>query len=457
MDGGWGWWKGSESDPYISAYVLYGLVRAREAGSSVSQDVIQRGLDYLRSTMTAPTSLDETWQLDRLAFENFVLAQAAEASFGAADANAAEALFERRDELNPWAQAYLALTFESVSPGSEQAKTLISDLESTAVRTATGAHWEEKEPSLQNMSTPLSNSAIVLYALAQRDPGTPLLAETVRYLMSNRRGEGAWASTFSTAWSLMGLSEVIRGTGELGGDFNFSASVNGAPVANGQASQGGAGISPPVIASVPLSSLYPDNPNALIIRREPGTGRLYYTADLRVNRPVDTVTPLNRGVSVSRAYYPTGEACTAENCPAIQGAQSGDRVKVRVTLTVPNDSYYLLVEDYIPAGAEILDTSLKTSQQGEMFPEEQQEPEPLYNPRRPFEAGWGWWLFKDPQIYDDHIAWAVDYLPAGTYELTYTMTIVQPGEYRVLPARAWQFYFPEVQGTSAGEVFGIEP
>jgi len=26
-----------------------------------------------------------------------------------------------------------------------------------------------------------------------------------------------------------------------------------------------------------------------------------------------------------------------------------------------------------------------------------------------------------------------------------------------LPARAWQFYFPEVQGNSAGELFEIKP
>jgi len=106
----------------------------------------------------------------------------------------------------------------------------------------------------------------------------------------------------------------------------------------------------------------------------------------------------------------------------------------------------LLVEDYLPAGAEVLDTSLKTSQQGAT---------PLYDASRPFDEGWGWWYFGNPQVYDDHIAWAADSLPPGTYELTYQLVILQAGEYRVLPARAWEFYFPEVQGNSAGEVFEI--
>jgi alpha-2-macroglobulin len=122
---------------------------------------------------------------------------------------------------------------------------------------------------------------------------------------------------------------------------------------------------------------------------------------------------------------------------------------VRLTLVVPQDAYNLVVEDYIPAGAEILDTSLKSSQQG--------TPQPQYDPAQPFSAGWGWWLFQPPQIYDDHIAWAASYLPAGTYALTYNIVMLQAGQYRVLPAHAMLFYFPEVQGNSAGTVFEIKP
>jgi uncharacterized protein YfaS (alpha-2-macroglobulin family) len=105
----------------------------------------------------------------------------------------------------------------------------------------------------------------------------------------------------------------------------------------------------------------------------------------------------------------------------------------------------------------VLDTSLKTSQQAlpELQPPEENEPEPLYSAARPFQDGWGWWLFGDPEVYDERIAWAANFLPAGTYQLTYTLVLNQPGEYRVLPARAWQFYFPEVQGNSAGSTFEI--
>jgi uncharacterized protein YfaS (alpha-2-macroglobulin family) len=243
----------------------------------------------------------------------------------------------------------------------------------------------------------------------------------------------------------------LRATGELSGDFAYSAELNSLPLSSGQA--GGDGS--PVTSEVPVAKLYPEYPNALSIQRADGPGRLYYTAALNVNRPVEEAAPLDRGISISRAYYPYGEACAhVEDCAAISEAKAGDLVKARLTLTLKNPAYYLLVEDYLPAGTEILNTGLKTTQQA-LLPEDQ--PRPLFDEEHPYDQGWGWWLFSAPRIFDDHIAWAVDYLPAGTYELTYYLSVLQPGEYRVLPARAWQFYFPEVQGNSAGEIFAIKP
>jgi hypothetical protein len=109
-----------------------------------------------------------------------------------------------------------------------------------------------------------------------------------------------------------------------------------------------------------------------------------------------------------------------------------------------------MLEDHIPAGAEILNQQLKSSQLGVDADSVQ-----LYDPDNPFADGWGWWYFSAPQIGDENIRWAADYLPAGTYVLSYTIIPLQAGEYRVLPAHAWQSYFPEVQGASAGELFVV--
>jgi alpha-2-macroglobulin len=448
QDGSWGWWSGNDGDAYITAYMLFGLSRARQAGISVDEAVIQRAVDYLRGTLYTPNMTTESWQLDRLVFVQFALT-----SVGAGDLVGAEALFEVRSRLSPASDALLALTLETLSPGNQSTRTLFSDLKSTAIRSATGVHWEEESPGWQNMSTPVSVSAMVIYALAQHDPGSPLVADAVRYLMASRTADGAWDTTYGTAWTLMALSQVIKGTGELSGNFDFSATLNSQPIASGQASdQAG-----PVQTSLPVSQLFPDDPNALVLQRDAGNGRLYYTVGLQVSRPVEDAAPLQNGISIQRSYYPMNASCTGSDCDSIQGLPAGQVVQARLTFTLENAAYYLVVEDYLPAGAEILDTSLKTSQQVIPGMEEPAPEQPLYDTSQPFDQGWGWWFFSPPRNYDERIAWSADYLPAGTYELTYTINLIQPGEFRVLPARSWQFYFPEVQGNSAGAIFTIQP
>jgi uncharacterized protein YfaS (alpha-2-macroglobulin family) len=454
-DGGWGWWQGTESDVYITSYVLFGMSRARQAGISIDLEMIRQAVEYLNNAPAAESSsgVDQTWRADRQAFQQFVLAE-----LGEGNLDQVRALNQVREQLSPWAQALLALAWEQLSPGSAEARDIISQLGSAALRSASGAHWEfsQDEAGLyaaqRNMHTTLSNSAVVLYALAQRDPGDPLTADAVRYLMAGRDAEGAWGATYTTAWTLMALNEVIKGTGELGGDFSFAATVNGNIIAQGQAA--GAEQFIPVTAQLPAQRLYADYPNALVIQRDPGQGRLYYAATLNIERPADQAPPLSQGLSIERAYFPGDQDCSKAQCEPLQSAGVGERVSVRLALNLPQDSYFLAVEDYIPAGSEILDLRLKTSQVGEGG---EPQSEVLYDPRRPFAQGWGWWLFNPARIYDDHIAWTADYLPAGTYELTYTLMILQPGEYRALPARAWQLYFPDVQAHSAGTVFEIKP
>jgi uncharacterized protein YfaS (alpha-2-macroglobulin family) len=183
-----------------------------------------------------------------------------------------------------------------------------------------------------------------------------------------------------------------------------------------------------------------------MIEHAEGQGPLYYAAHLNVMVPVEAIEPYQRGIAIERTYHPSGEGCTIENCPIIEQGAVNQLVQVHLAVTLENDAYYLVVEDFLPAGAEVLDTSLKTSEIGAISPGYQ----------NPLVDGWGWWYFFDPQIYDDRVVWAVDYLPAGTYHLTYTIVLTTQGEYHVIPANARQMYFPEVQGNSAGETFVIE-
>jgi hypothetical protein len=448
FDGGWGWIQGTDSDPYISTYVLFGLGRARMAGVSILDDTFDRTQEYLREFALADPALStyQPWELDRLNFTFLALSQTS--GLQEPDLPILNTMYDKRDQLSPWAQAMLALSLESVTPSNSRTRDLIANLEANAVRTGSSSNWESESVSRRNPGTPLYTTAVVAYALAQRDPAAPVLIEAVRYLSTHRKADGLWGSTYEDAWGLLALTEAMKGFGELQADFEFSASLNDAQMATGDVS--GTEIFNPVSATVPLEYLSPTSPNKLVIERESGLGRLYYRASLLLNRPVESIQTLNKGMDISRAYF---DGNCDDECASLSTFELAPdaQLTARLTLTLPNDFYYVMLEDHIPAGTEILDQTLKTSQQGQNGKDVQV----VYDADDPFARGWGWWYFNEPQIRNESITWTADYLPAGTYELTYTLIPSQAGEFRVLPARAWQAFFPDVQGTSSGMIFEI--
>ncbi len=113
------------------------------------------------------------------------------------------------------------------------------------------------------------------------------------------------------------------------------------------------------------------------------------------------------------------------------------------------DSECFLVEDPIPAGTEAVNPNLSTEQQIGTQPEVSQT--------NPLSYGWGWWWFSNIEFRDEKVALYATFLPAGTYEFTYSIRAGLPGVYNVIPATGQEFYFPEVYGRSAGSTFTVLP
>ena len=441
----------SKSDPYISAYVFFGLLRTRNVGVPVNEEALQRAGVYLRDLKPTITNDTTGAALDDIVFIQYVLSQV-----NSSDETTVNQLYDARDRLSPASKAFLALTLNALNPADARVRDLISNVESTAILTSSSAHWETPGENLSTRGSTIYTTSVVVYALSQLDAANQVVFNAVRYLAAHRNTQGLWSMGHDNAWAMMALNEAMIGFGDLNADFTFNATLNGGPLANGDVS--GNQVLTPINSPVPLEFLSPNSPNLLTITRDDGLGRLYYNATLKVNRPVEDVEPLDSGMQIERAYCSIAQRkADTQGCTALSTVQlaSNRPITAQLTLTLPHDSYYVMVEDFIPAGTEILNRALKTSQQAIESTDVQAEVQ--FDEKDPFINGWGWWLFHDPQIRDDSILFSADYLPAGTYILTYTLIPLQAGEYRVLPAHAWQSFFPEVQGTSAGTVFEIKP
>ena len=457
-DGGWNWWGTSPigqqttpSDPYISAYITFGLIRAHAIGVSVDEESLQRAGTYLRGLRTEITNDTTGADLDQITFVQFVLAQAS--TF---DETTITNLYNARDRMSPSSRAMLAYIINAVNPADERVRDLISNLETSAIITSSSAHWETPRDNIISRGSPIYTTSLVVYVLAKLDPANQVVFNAVRYLAAHRNARGLWGMGHDNAWTLLALNEAMIGFGDLNADFAYNATFNGGPLVNGDIA--GDQVLTSSEAEVPLEYVSATSPNLLTIQREDGLGRLYYRAVLNVSRPVEDVQPLNAGMRVDRLYCDSAMSQSAsqpDDCTPLSTVQLGSdqTITARLTLVLPNDAHYVMVEDFIPAGMEVLNRNLKTSLQADDPPAVQVQ----FDDQDPFANGWGWWLFHEPQIRDDSILFAADYLPAGTYELTYTLVPLQAGEYRVLPAHAWESFFPEVQGTSAGAVLEIKP
>jgi uncharacterized protein YfaS (alpha-2-macroglobulin family) len=454
FDGGWSWWAPTdgglqESDPFITAYVLMGLTAAHQAGVEIEADFLIRAKDYLVFKLPLPGEVESAWLLDRLAFQVYALR-----TFEHNLSDTIDGLYARRSELSPWAMGLLALTLRETVGMTNQVTTLINDLESRAVRSATAVHWESERSSWSLPGTPVFNTAVAIYTLAQLDPASTSLPLALRYLMTHQTANKLWSSSFESAWVLMAVAKAVQGTGDYQADFDFRATLNDVVIAEGLAA--GPESLNSVTASTGIDTLDPDAPNALRISRGAGDGTLYYRVDLNTYQPAATAQAVQGGINVQREYYRSGEECpNGDACLPIESIKldpddPSQYITVVLTVNVSQAMYHLLIEDFIPSGTEVLNPGLLTS------PTVPESPFGRYDPREPFAGGWGWWSFNPPQIYDDHVLWSADYVPAGTSVLPYELLPYQRGTYQVLPAHAWQFFYPEVQGTTPGDLFIIE-
>ncbi|MGA7607493.1 MAG: MG2 domain-containing protein, partial [Anaerolineales bacterium] len=434
-DGGWNWWDGPNSDPQTSAYVVLGLEEAEDSGYPVSQDVLDNGIQYLNQNLPDLYHNAATWQYNRYAFMLYVLARG-----NKLQAEQTDFIYQNRASLSLYGEAYLAQAMFTLDKNDTRINSLMSDLAAATVMSAGSAHWQEKGPvDYWNWNTDTRSTAIILNAFVQIDPSNPITADAVRWLMSARTGK-SWYSTQETSWALIALTNWLTVSNEFQTDYPYAVGLNGNSIEQGVANKDN--LTQSVSLQIQLKDLLKDTANYLVFTRGDGTGNLYYTAYLITNLAVASLPPLDQGVSLSRQYF----TLTDSKHPITQ-AQRGDLVKVRLTVVVPDDLHYIVVNDPLPAGLEAVDASITTDT---AVPTK-------YTVQDYNERGYGWWYFDHTELRDEEVVLSADYLPAGTYVYTYVARASTAGTFNVIPTTASEFYFPDVGGRGAGSTFTVKP
>ncbi|HEY6040903.1 MAG TPA: alpha-2-macroglobulin family protein, partial [Anaerolineae bacterium] len=443
QDGGWGWWVG-ESRPMITAYALLALDNARQNGFAVDDNVMRRAEQYLTRYLDQPLDVKLGYAANERAFVLFTLTE-----MGRNYTSRAVNLFDQRATMAQYGKAYLMMTLLKLK--LPQAQTLQSELAATAVLDATGAHWEEKTNDYWTMNTNTRTTALVIMAFARNNPRDATLTNAVRWLMLARQ-QGHWKSTQETAWAVLALTDYMVGTGELNANYSFTVNLNGKQIGDGKVDK--SNVDRAKTLTVGIKDLLAAQANDLALNKN-GDGKMYYSAFLNYYLPVENLPALNRGLIVGRQYEAVDPQTLKPTGKLVTSAKIGDYVQVRLALIAPTDMNYLVLEDYLPAGFEAVDTTLKTSSVAAQGPvlKDQNAPKTGDIYARWFMPYWGFWAHSE--IRDDRVAVFATYLGRGVYEYTYTIRASVAGEFRTLPARAWEMYFPDVFGRSAGATFVV--
>src|SRR5260221_5478979 len=237
----------------------------------------------------------------------------------------------------------------------------------------------------------------------------------------------------------MALTDWMDVSGELKADYAYNVTVNGKALGDGKANADT--LRDTKTLQISVADMLREQANKVTIEHGEGPGNLYYTATLHVNQPVELIKPTNRGIGLARTYL--------LNSKPVTDAKVGDVITVALEITADSDLYYVNINDPIPAGTELVDTSLQTTSQIGQTPELTQID--------PYYRGWGWWWFSNTELRTDKIVLSASYLPKGTYRFVYQIRASSAGTYKVIPANGQEFYFPEVFGRGEGSLFTVAP
>jgi uncharacterized protein YfaS (alpha-2-macroglobulin family) len=439
QDGGWGWWYDDDTSLGQTAYVLLGLALTEQAGFEVDDAVLQRGATLLRRELPDADAATK-------AFGAYVLSTAGQPLTRTVSLTEALAL-------DSFSQAALALALDAAGD-EESATTLTGALRSSAVHDGQTTHWPGQVDGGWSMGSDVRATAMVVKALIRLDPelsasippaggqGTPqprtLLPRAVRWLLQQRQGPG-WADTQQTSYALLALSDYLRTSRPPAAGASYQVYVGDLLWTEGELPPAGVGHSLVLTYSRTLSPalLLPgENPVRLVLGAGEAvpTGRIYFSASWQVRRPfpdegLAALAPHDRSIGLAREYRlpDTSEAAT--------NLRRGDLVEVYLTLDVPAESWYVVVEDPLPTGLEVLNGWLGIpSYQG-------RDGEPA--------SSWQELGYNRKAVHPDRVIFYITRLEPGRHVLRYLARATTEGDFVARPVEAYLMYKPEVWSRSA--------
>jgi hypothetical protein len=433
-EGGWGWWRDGDPDPFLSALALDALARAIGAGLGTpgSEGALGRGAATVPRILAEVRSEDgEAYVLAHLSWL-LALPRAGE-RFGDLRSrleDLALATWGARAQLGDAGLALAALGHLGLGRAAE-AKTLVELLLARAQTDGGGVHWRGARDAWLGDDVEATGHA--LSAVLAVAPADARATEALRWLATRRQGDH-WRSTRATAPVAIALADwLFTHPAEAKPDYRLAVQWNGVGVldrAFGAADLFGRGER----IRLAGSRLKPGE-NRLVLEKT-GAGSLFWSWQAHALVPSPGPATADARLSITREYLHAERTADRRGRPRwlvtpvdpAQGFAGGSSVLVRLTLHATAALDHLMIEDPRPAGFEIED----------LKPEGAEHPWDLHAEARDTRAG----FFLERVGEGDTV---IEYLVRPELE----------GRLVALPARAGTMYDPDLVARSGETVVRV--
>lgn len=457
-DGSFRYWPDAScADSWTSAYATLALSRAHEVGFEVPSERLALAQRYLGRVVGGTCHPCERGCGD----ETRVLAAYVLARAKRPRPSAYPGLYARRAELSLFGRALLADAMHVGGGDRRAAAALMEELLSLAKESPQGVHLEEVRSSASSLTfqSDTRTTGAVLQALTDIAPTHPFVGKLARHLGGVRRGSGEWRSTQEAAWSLMGLTEVLRTKEKDAPDFTAAVAMGGGELLEERFSGRSLAVASQVVPMKELLAKAGGGAQRLTFKKD-GAGVLYYSALLRYAPRALPVSSLDSGLFVQRWFEPFEGGGQATRFVA------GELVRVRVRVATHQQRHWVALELPLPAGLEAVDTSLSTTARQARAPQEEpvepgyedegsEQGEEAVTERASAYAYRFFSPFTHTELRDDRILAFADHLPPGVHLLSFVARATTPGVFVLQPARGRLMYEPEVWGRSEGGSFEV--
>lgn len=440
-DGVWGWWAGGDSNAYLTGYVLESLYRAKMLGLQTNDEVASAAAE----TAAALASYDNSSVSDVKAKAYLLYAAALHGKFSAAGANAFEQYLAGGKNIDAYTAANLlkALIYGKPSFDSDGAKNaqimqsykdrFLQIIKSSVKRSAAGAYWDTDDNAVSKVEV----TSAVLEALLAANDASALSAQAAGFL-----SQGEYMSTRDSAAAIYGLISYMERAGAGAGDaVNLRFTVDGRNI--GTIAYNPTDKLPASALRKTLSLKDMGAVRQLTVSAEGSAGQAaayqaVVSGTLRYKPSIigsifgsegKGVKALSNGISLNRSFSSVARVQDSKHREYLvagkfnngSAVQVGDEMLVRIRFMAEDNFPYLVLEDYLPSGFEVVK-----------------------------EDAYGSELFVHCERRDNRMVYFFDKLEKGkVYEVAYIIRAELAGRFMMRAARMECMYEPSIQGWSA--------